>query len=1154
MAPLLSAEFGGARGRCFALRPVGNPWETRGKTAATPLPRKARTQKKVLSLVLCVAMMLSVMVMSTGAASFTDQDEFSDNYAEAAEVLTGMGVINGYGDGSFQPQQTITRAEVAAMIYRVATGDVDNGHPGMTAGANYFTDVHEGDWYAGYVNYCADAGYIKGFEDNTFRANDEVTGYQVLAMILRAVGYDKNNEYTGLNWTLNVASTAMDLKLLKNVDSSVSLTADATRELVAEFIFQAIRPGVNTVHFSDLTNTYVPDKGFQSLGERQFDLAVTNEDDAWGRPSTVWYANNEKYGTSSETIYADLDIAPVATYTTAVNDCDVYEDTGISGKVNTYVNGQETTYDISKIANKDPIGAQGQLVEVYDYTTVNGDDAARIVVIDTFLAQVTDVVEAKYDANNHLAQKATLKLAIYDGTDTDKYTEVTLTSDTNYTYAVGDMLLVNAYADSNGKVIDTGDAKQHVEIVSAAESFVGAQTRIHSSANYHTVNGTDYPDAFKFIRDDAGTTEDYNFNWWQDQYGNLIGVTGITSNYAVLKDMIWIQGTPGYAQATLVYMDGTEATVTVDSIDEFGASDWESLKNGTDTTPSLSDGRTGFGLVSTDSSLNGDYEGYAMYRVDTNSDGSVNLEGTEVYPPDAASLHIEYADDVTLNINASAIVDVDSLDVITHVSNSTQFLLKNGDTYTAYTGTANLPDFNWETVEVFYDDEDGDNVADYVYIKSYSDVHGMYVFATSASSYIDVPSRNVVTLEDVYVDGELTEVTTTRDLADKLIRNLGKLYYATWNTNHDDANGYGLLQDITLVSENTDNDVQVLFGGIANYLNENIDEAVFTYTNGTLVVNDRLSYNVGSTVEVIYTNDDVTYTMNLADVVKAMKDGADYGLWIVGNRYDNAVTVYAGTELEEQNDISVQGDEGLIVPKSDEITNNTYNVKINDKNANGALDLTVDMLASSEYASFYVQRDPRAGESESVAVGTGDADDVITLDNVQKGDVYKVWVTTECNGGCTNEMWTITIDGWNIISKAITEVTYNTDEHLGNAATAYYDYGAAVKAAEYVDVDGKNGVRLYIDEEAFGSEGWPVYVKQFSSTGNAAEQTEAQFLNGATEITTRTGDTHGSYYWIPFSLTDTTDDTITFVIGFTPSGEPGELAFVAYEINNNSIV
>ena len=70
-------------------------------------------------------MMLSVMVMSTGATSFSDEDEFSPQYKEAAEVLTGMGVMQGYEDGSyFLPQRNITRAQVATLIYRAVTGDV----------------------------------------------------------------------------------------------------------------------------------------------------------------------------------------------------------------------------------------------------------------------------------------------------------------------------------------------------------------------------------------------------------------------------------------------------------------------------------------------------------------------------------------------------------------------------------------------------------------------------------------------------------------------------------------------------------------------------------------------------------------------------------------------------------------------------------------------------------------------------------------------------------------------------------------------------------------------------------------------------------------------------------------------------------------------
>ena len=71
---------------------VGTQWETRGKTQGYTLNPKARPQKKVLSLVLCVAMLLSVMVMGTGAA-FTDQDEIQN--AEAVDMTSALGIIDG---------------------------------------------------------------------------------------------------------------------------------------------------------------------------------------------------------------------------------------------------------------------------------------------------------------------------------------------------------------------------------------------------------------------------------------------------------------------------------------------------------------------------------------------------------------------------------------------------------------------------------------------------------------------------------------------------------------------------------------------------------------------------------------------------------------------------------------------------------------------------------------------------------------------------------------------------------------------------------------------------------------------------------------------------------------------------------------------------
>ena len=994
---------------------MGRERETRGKTQGYTLNPKARPQKKVLSLVLCVAMLLSVMVMGTGAASFTDQDEFSDNYAEAAEVLTGMGIIQGYDDGSFLPQRNINRAQVATMIYRAATGDVTDSKISQFVGEDLFDDVNADDWFAGYVNYCGNAEYIKGFTPDTFGPYKQVTGYQVLAMILRAVGYDENNEYTGDQWTLRVAATAREQGLLDNLNPDTNLAEPATRELVAELIFQAIHPDVDTVHYVPAEGEYQSDDG-TSLGEQVFKLEVDNSTDKWGRPAVLWTYNTG----DEETV---IEIAPVATYTTAVAQCDVYEETGISGDVAAYVNSGRwnDTYNISKTATKDNIGAQGQLVEVYDYTTVDGKDATRIVVIDTFLAQVTNVTEAKYDSNNHLAKDASLTLTVYDGANTS----VTLTNgSTNYTYAVGDMLLINAYTNDKDEVI-SGDG-QYVEIVSAAESFVGAQTTIHYNANTHTINGTEYNDAYKFIRDDAGTREDYNLNWWLDQYGNVIGATAIADNYAVLKDMIWIDGRPGYAEATLVYMDGTEATVTVDSIDGNYRNDETHFGwwTNNDTTPALNDAQwVGFfgdnANVSSNSNYNGLYEGYALYRVDTNSDGSVNLEGIESYVSDWLMV-IHYVDNATLNANRTALTNNGR--VVTQLSNDTAILVKNGDTYTACS-RADLPTINWETAEVFYSDADNNGIAENVYVKSYSSITGDYIFPTSNAARLETTTWGVI-VEGVYIDGELTEVATTEEIAKQLIDNRGKLFRITdWVVNHDTP-AYGMLNGVNLVNEDNDNE---RINRDVNYL-ENVDQ--LKYTGGLLYVNQSLAYDVTDTVEVIYQNK--PYTMTLADAVAAIqKDKNAHGIWVEGDANGDAAIVYVGTRLNEDSSITVTPDNGLVADK-DNPDNSTYTYTINDMRDNGKL--SIDVKAD--------------GYGAELSIKDKDGESVSAITNVKAGDTYTVTVTTECNGDCSSETWTIEItDGWNMISNAVPYIRNGQNNaQMAKDVNVYFSFEDAIKA------------------------------------------------------------------------------------------------------------
>ena len=202
-----------------------------------------RNLKKFLALVMAMVMAFSLMVSASAANTAKDFDDaasITEAFVEATDVLTGMKVFQG-DEGGFRPADTITRAEVAALIYRLATGDVDNVRNGTYANYGNFADVAESDWFAGYVGFCANAGYIKG-HNGYFNPYDSVTGYEALAMILRAIGYDKNGEFTGAAWETNVSALATQLGILKNIKTTHygnTLYLASRRDVVAELLFQA---------------------------------------------------------------------------------------------------------------------------------------------------------------------------------------------------------------------------------------------------------------------------------------------------------------------------------------------------------------------------------------------------------------------------------------------------------------------------------------------------------------------------------------------------------------------------------------------------------------------------------------------------------------------------------------------------------------------------------------------------------------------------------------------------------------------------------------------------------------------------------------------------------------------------------------------------
>ena len=382
-------------------------------------------------------------------------------------------------------------------------------------------------------------------------------------------GYDKNNEFSGADWALHVAQTAQQLGVLDRVAKTTDLNAPASRELVAELLFQGIQKAqvTYTPAFGYVTDKVIGAKN-NSLGEKNFKLDSAKSSDKWGRPATKWTYNTGDKGTT----FVEK---PDLTYTKAVTECDVAHDAGL--KVDTaytlYVNGQKqaTTYTVNLTDTVTKMGAQGRLVEVYDNT---------IVMIDTFLAKVTYVAPAAYDAQGHLRTEATIKLDVYATKGSTAATTLTLTNGEDaYPYAVGDYVLLNAFTNAANSATESGSIKtgadKYGEVVSKATSIDGAQSVIYYNAKQHNVEGTVYDDAAKFYFDNAVASTN-KFTWFFDQYNNLIGNVEIAAatSYGVINSIWWAGNATdgsGVAKANVTYMDGTTAVLDISTLIYNGA-------------------------------------------------------------------------------------------------------------------------------------------------------------------------------------------------------------------------------------------------------------------------------------------------------------------------------------------------------------------------------------------------------------------------------------------------------------------------------------------------------------------------------------------------------------------------------------------------------
>ena len=138
--------------------------------------------KKIITKVLLLAFVIS-LVLPAGAFA-ADAKTASDLQGHWAESVISQwmtdGLVGGYQDGTFQPDKSITRAEFVKLINAAVKPN--------KAGAVNFSDVTNTDWFYDELRLAMGAGYANGFEDGTFRPADTVTRAQAAAFIAKAKG------------------------------------------------------------------------------------------------------------------------------------------------------------------------------------------------------------------------------------------------------------------------------------------------------------------------------------------------------------------------------------------------------------------------------------------------------------------------------------------------------------------------------------------------------------------------------------------------------------------------------------------------------------------------------------------------------------------------------------------------------------------------------------------------------------------------------------------------------------------------------------------------------------------------------------------------------------------------------------------------------
>ena len=376
------------------------------------------TIKRLLTFTLSTVLLVGGMILKTSAAElpFTDSDQITNT--EAVAVMNAIGVFQGSG-GAFSPEGILTREQAAKIICYMLGGQEEA--ESIEADEYLFTDVAATRWSAPYIAYCVKNGILSGDGSGQFYPEQSLTGGAFAKMLLVALGYDPSIEgYTGNDWILNVASTALSLGI---VPQNMNLLEELDRQDAAQMCYKLLqcdmvrykgindlitdRPAIGKVDNYQEYDYNQSEDSVQQFCEAYFpELKLVAAYDDFGRPGSCWTWQDETvYYTaypSAATFTSDTDPNIVAFTLNRyyLKDCNLYSANKritTTQKVSFSANLRLTLVGIEGTSTETAVRIEGQ--STADYLAGLTGNGRLVELYADEKNVITDIVVVSYKAD-----------------------------------------------------------------------------------------------------------------------------------------------------------------------------------------------------------------------------------------------------------------------------------------------------------------------------------------------------------------------------------------------------------------------------------------------------------------------------------------------------------------------------------------------------------------------------------------------------------------------------------------------------------------------------------------------------------------------------------------------------------------------------------